>query len=61
MKDNGNFTFFANHTGKFSSLMTSRQTLLYELERLVAMLYKCRLLLINKISVDCLNLILYSA
>ena len=28
MKDNGNFPFLANQTGKFSSLMTSRQTLL---------------------------------
>ena len=28
MKDNGNFPFLANQTGKFASLMTSRQTLL---------------------------------
>ena len=28
MKDNGSFPFLANQTGKFSSLMTSRQTLL---------------------------------
>ena len=29
MKDNGNFPFLANQTGKFSSLMTSLQTLLW--------------------------------
>ena len=31
MKDNGNFPFLANQTGKFASLMTSRQTLLYRI------------------------------
>ena len=32
MKDNGNFPFLANQTGKFSCLMTSRQTLFQRYE-----------------------------
>ena len=40
MKDNGNFPFLANQTGKFSCLMISRQTLLLYLCMLRTFLQK---------------------